>query len=227
MMARARRALTASDLWDDRARAFSLMPVSRETAERLDRFVELLLKWQRTSNLIAESTTHRLWTRHVSDSLQLLDLAPEARIWMDLGSGAGFPGLVLGCALADRNGATVHLVESNAKKAAFLREAIRVSGAAAIVHHERVEAVVPAWREPVDIVTARALAPLWVLAGLAAPLVKRGAKALFLKGQDIEAELTETTKCWNIEAVILSSRTDSRGRIVEVRALEQRNGKLH
>jgi 16S rRNA (guanine527-N7)-methyltransferase len=227
MMARARRALTASDLWDDRARAFSLTPVSRETAERLDRFVELLLKWQRTSNLIAESTTHRLWTRHVSDSLQLLDLAPEARIWMDLGSGAGFPGLVLGCALADRNGATVHLVESNAKKAAFLREAIRVSGAAAIVHHERVEAVVPAWREPVDIVTARALAPLWVLAGLAAPLVKRGAKALFLKGQDIEAELTETTKCWNIEAVILSSRTDSRGRIVEVRALEQRNGKLH
>jgi 16S rRNA (guanine527-N7)-methyltransferase len=227
MMARARRALTASALWDDRARAFSLTPVSRETAERLDRFVELLLKWQRTSNLIAESTTHRLWTRHVSDSLQLLDLAPEARIWMDLGSGAGFPGLVLGCALADRNGATVHLVESNAKKAAFLREAIRMSGAAAIVHHERVEAVVPAWREPVDIVTARALAPLWVLAGLAAPLVKRGAKALFLKGQVIEAELTETTKCWNIEAVILSSRTDSRGRIVEVRALEQRNGKLH
>jgi 16S rRNA (guanine527-N7)-methyltransferase len=227
MMARARRALTASDLWDDRARAFSLTPVSRETAERLDRFVELLLKWQRTSNLIAGSTTHRLWTRHVSDSLQLLDLAPEARIWMDLGSGAGFPGLVLGCALADRNGATVHLMESNAKKAAFLREAIRVSGAAAKVHHERVEAVVPAWREPVDIVTARALAPLWVLAGLAAPLVKRGAKALFLKGQDIEAELTETTKCWNIEAVILSSRTDSRGRIVEVRALERRNGKLH
>ena len=227
MMARARRALTASDLSDDRARAFSLTPVSRETAERLDRFIELLLKWQRTSNLIAESTTHRLWTRHVSDSLQLLDFAPEARIWIDLGSGAGFPGLVLGCALAGRNGATVHLMESNAKKAAFLREAIRVSGAAAMVHHERAEAVVPAWREPVDIVTARALAPLWILDGLDAPLVKRGAKALFLKGQDIEAELTETTKYWNIEAVILSSRTDSRGRIVEVRALERRNGKLH
>src|SRR5436309_14290999 len=98
------------DLSEDRARALAMNPVSRETAERLDRFVELLLKWQRTSNLIAESTTHRLWTRHVSDSLQLLDFAPEARIWIDLGSGAGFPGLVLGCALAGRNGATVHLV---------------------------------------------------------------------------------------------------------------------
>jgi 16S rRNA (guanine527-N7)-methyltransferase len=227
MVGRRRRDLEALDLSEDRARALAITPVSRETAERLDRFVELLLKWQRVSNLIADSTVPYLWTRHIADSLQLIPLAPEARTWVDLGSGAGFPGLVLGCVLADTSGACVHLVESNTKKAAFLREAARVSGAAAAVQHARAEDVIPRWREPVDVVTARALAPLSVLVELAAPMVKRGAKALLLKGQDVEAELTETTKYWNIEAVILPSRTDSIGRIVEIRALERRNDKLH
>jgi len=202
-------------------------PVSRETAQRLDRFVELLLKWQRVSNLIADSSVRHLWTRHIADSLQLIPLAPHARIWVDLGSGAGFPGLVLACALADTAGAVAHLIESNAKKAAFLREAARITQAAAIVHHGRAEDLIPAWQDPVDVVTARALAPLPILLGLAAPMVKRGAKALFLKGQDVEAELTQATKCWNIEAVILPSRTDRRGRIVEIRAAERRNERLH
>jgi 16S rRNA (guanine527-N7)-methyltransferase len=226
-MVRRRRDLETLDLSEDRARALAITPVSRETAARLDRFVELLLKWQRVSNLIADSTVPHLWTRHIADSLQLIPLAPEARTWVDLGSGAGFPGLVLGCVLGDTSGARVHLVESNAKKAAFLREAARVSGAAAAVQHGRAEDVIPGWREPVDVVTARALAPLSVLVELAAPMVKRGAKALLLKGQDVEAELTETTKCWNIEAVILPSRTDSTGRIIEIRAVERRNDKLH
>jgi 16S rRNA (guanine527-N7)-methyltransferase len=215
------------DLAEDRARALALAPVSRETVDRLDCFVALLLKWQRATNLIGASSIRRLWTRHVADSLQLLPLAPHARIWMDLGSGAGFPGLVLGCALADTPGAMAHLVESNAKKAAFLREAARTSGAAATVHHARAEDLVPAWNSAVDVVTARALAPLRLLVGLAAPLVKRGAKALLLKGRDVEAELTDATKCWNIEAVILPSRTDSQGRIVEIRALQRRNDRLH
>src|SRR5262249_11675777 len=191
------------------------------------RFVDLLIKWQRISNLIAGSTVPHLWTRHIADSLQLLLVAPEARTWLDLGSGAGFPGLVLGCALADTPGARVDLVESNAKKAAFLREAVRGSGAAAPFHHPRAGAAPPRRPETVDVVPARALAPLSVLAGLVAPMVKRGAKALFLKGQDLEAELTEATKYWNIEAVILPSRTDSTGRIIEIRALERRNDKLH
>jgi len=218
---------TTPDLSADRARALEMNPVSRETANRLDRFVELLLKWQRVSNLIAASSVRHLWVRHIADSLQLLALAPEARTWVDLGSGAGFPGLVLGCALADTAGSRVHLVESNAKKAAFLREAVRVSGAAAIVHHARAEDLVPGWQDPPDVVTARALAPLFVLVELAAPMVKRGAKALFLKGQDVEAELTEATKYWNIEVAILPSRTDSRGRIVEIRAAHLRNEQLH
>src|ERR1700716_1522187 len=99
------------DLSEDRARALAMNPVSRETVQRLDRFVELLLKWQRVSNLIADSTLRHVWTRHIADSLQLIELAPQARTWVDLGSGAGFPGLVLGCALADTVGARVHLVE--------------------------------------------------------------------------------------------------------------------
>jgi 16S rRNA (guanine527-N7)-methyltransferase len=215
------------DLSEDRARALAMNPVSRETAQRLDRFVELLLKWQRVSNLIADSSVRHLWTRHIADSLQLIALAPDARTWVDLGSGAGFPGLVLACALADTTGAVVHLIESNAKKAAFLREAARVTQAAAIVHHGRAEDLMPGWQAGVDVVTARALAPLSILLGLAAPMVKRGAKALFLKGQDVEAELTQATKCWNIEAVILTSRTDRSGRIVEIRAAERRNERLH
>src|SRR5262245_12152260 len=124
-----RSGIAAHDLADDRARAFAVTPVSLETSERLDRFVELLLRWQRTSNLIAPSTASRLWTRHIADSLQLIELAPQARIWIDLGSGAGFPGMVLAIALTGTPGAMVHLVESNKKKAEFLREAQHVTGA--------------------------------------------------------------------------------------------------
>jgi 16S rRNA G527 N7-methylase RsmG len=123
----------------DRARALALTPVSRETLQRLDRFVALLLTWQQHTNLIATSTVPHLWTRHVADSLQLLDIAPDARIWIDLGSGGGFPGLVIACALADVSGACVHLVESTGKKAAFLREAVRLTGAAAHIHTVRIE----------------------------------------------------------------------------------------
>src|SRR5579862_5228454 len=127
------------DLAGDRARALTLTPVSRETVARLDRFVGLLLEWQQRINLIAPSTEPILWTRHIADSLQLIPLAPEARIWVDLGSGGGFPGLVIACALADKPGARVHLVESSTKKAAFLREAARATGAPAHIHTVRIE----------------------------------------------------------------------------------------
>src|SRR5688572_8045840 len=109
-------------LAEDRARALQLTPVSREIAARLDRYVTILLDWQQRMNLIAPSTIPLIWTRHIADSLQLLDLAPEAQIWVDLGSGAGFPGLAIACALADVPGAAIHLVESVGKKANFMRE---------------------------------------------------------------------------------------------------------
>src|SRR5690348_10506396 len=118
----------------DKAEALALTPTRPETVARLDRYVDLLLEWQAKTNLVAPSTLPYLWTRHVADSLQLLDHAPTAKIWLDLGSGGGFPGLVLACALAETPGANVHLVERNAKKAAFLREVVRVTSAAATVH---------------------------------------------------------------------------------------------
>src|ERR1022692_2417207 len=107
------------DLSADRSRALALTPVSRETAARLDRFVALLLKWQDITPLIAPSTVPVLWPRHIADSLQLLDLAPDAETWVDLGTGGGFPGLVLACAQYGMDGRVIHLIESNAKKAAF------------------------------------------------------------------------------------------------------------
>lgn len=207
----------------DRAEALSLTPVSRETEARLDRYIALLLEWQAKTNLVAPSTLPTLWTRHISDSLQLLDLAPTAKSWVDLGSGGGFPGVVLACALAETPGAHIHLIERNAKKAAFLREALRVASAPGTVHLADIGDSVDRIAGSVDCVTARALAPLHQLIGFAEPRVRRGAKALFLKGQDVEAELTEATKYWNIKPRLHSSRTGGHGWIVELDRIERRN----
>ncbi len=209
----------ALDLSADRNRALALMPVSRETSVRLDRFVALLLAWQEHTNLIARSTMPVIWTRHIADSLQLLDLAPQAKVWADLGSGAGFPGIVIACALADTPGARVHLVESIGKKATFLREAVEVTGAPAIVHAIRIEDFVDKAPESIDVVTARALAPLPKLLPLAYPLLKKGALGLFLKGQDVASELTEAAKYWKIQSDLVGSRTDEQAQILVVRGL--------
>lgn len=205
------------DLTADRARALALVPVSRETAARLDSFAALLLDWHARMNLIAVSTVPTLWTRHIADSLQLIAIAPQARKWADLGSGGGFPGVPIACALAEQNSAEVHLIESNKKKAAFLREAVRVTGAPAIVHAERVADFAGGFRGELDAVTARALAPLPELLSIAYPLLKRGAQALFPKGQDVEVELTQATKCWSIQASLVPSRTDPKSRVVVIR----------
>lgn len=206
----------------DRARAMELVVVSRETSARLDRLVELLLEWQQTRNLIAGSTIPTIWTRHIADSLQLLELAPEAKIWVDLGSGGGFPGLVLACALADRAGANVHLVESTAKKCAFLQAAADNLRLPAEIHCQRVEDFIPDFPITPDVVTARALVPLPKLLELAFPLLKRGAKGLFPKGQHVVSELTSASKCWIIGHKLVPSRTDDRARIVVVDRLESR-----
>jgi len=207
----------------DKAAALALTPVSRETESRLDRYVALLLEWQAKTNLVAPSTLPNLWTRHVADSLQLLALAPAAQTWVDLGSGGGFPGVVLACALAEKPDAMVHLVERNTKKAAFLREAIRVTASPGTVHLADIGDSVDRIAGPIDCVTARAVAPLHQLIGFAEPLVTRGAKALFLKGQDVDEELTEATKYWNIRSQLHSSRTGGHGWIVELTQIEPRN----
>jgi len=207
----------------DKAAALALTPVSRETESRLDRYVALLLEWQAKTNLVAPSTLPNLWTRHVADSLQLLALAPAAQTWVDLGSGGGFPGVVLACALAEKPDAMVHLVERNTKKAAFLREAIRVTASPGTVHLADIGDSVDRIAGPIDCVTARAVAPLHQLIGFVEPLVRRGTKALFLKGQDVEAELTEATKYWNIKPHLHSSRTGGQGWIVEFDHIERRH----
>ena len=218
---RPRPPLEGVNLASERAEVLTEFDVSRETAARLDRFVALLLNWQDKTNLIGPSTISSLWRRHIGDSLQLFPLAPaRARVWADLGSGAGFPGLVVGCGLADLEGARVHLIDSNAKKAAFLREAARETAIPATIHATRIEDVelVPA----ADVITARALAPLDQLLRLAAPMLIKGAQGLFMKGQDIEKELTQATKHWNIDADIVPSRTSTTGRILRVRGLSRR-----
>jgi 16S rRNA (guanine527-N7)-methyltransferase len=217
-----RPALVRPDLTADRAEALRLTPVSRETLRRLDLYVEALLSWREKTNLFALSTIPHLWTRHIADSLQLLDLAPNARVWVDLGSGAGFPGLPIACALADTPGAEVHLVESTGKKTAFLREAVDITGAPAVVHTERIEKFVESFGAKPDVVTARALAPLNSLLDQCFSLLKTGALGLFPKGQDVDAELTEATKYWNIKVNLAPSRTDSKARVVVVHALERR-----
>jgi 16S rRNA (guanine527-N7)-methyltransferase len=205
----------------DKAAALALTPVSREAEARLDRYVDLLLQWQAKTNLVASSTLPNLWTRHISDSLQLLALAPAAKIWIDLGSGGGFPGVVLACALAETPGAMVHLVERNARKAAFLREALRITGAAGTIHLTEIGDYVDSVPGAVDCVTARAVAPLHQLVGFAEPLVGKGTKALFLKGQDVEAELTEATKYWKLTLGLHASLT-GQGWIVELGRIERR-----
>lgn len=214
------------DLSRDRAEALRLIPVSRETSDRLDRFVALLLEWQARINLIAPSTIPQLWTRHIADSLQLLDIIPgakaDAKIWVDFGSGGGFPAIPIACALAGTPGARVHLVESNGKKAAFLREVIRVLQLPATVHVARIENIGESWSDPADVVTARALASLKTLCDQAFPLISKGAVGLFLKGQDVDAELTEAAKYWTLEASTVPSKTSPAGCIVVIRSLKPR-----
>ena len=208
------------DLDADKARALTLFPVSRETETQLDTYVKVFLLWQSRLNLVASSTLHELWTRHIADSLQLLPLVPEARVWVDFGSGGGFPGIPIACALAGQPGAKVHLIESNGKKAAFLREAVRATGAPAVVHQERAEKFGESCAETVHAVTARALAPLKVLCDQAFPLISRGAVGLFPKGQDIDAELTDAAKYWRLEASKVSSKTSPESSIVVIRSLK-------
>lgn len=187
--------------------------VSRETLDRLRAFADLLAQWQSRINLVSTRSLEDVWRRHVLDSTQLLDLGPpHLGPWVDLGSGAGFPGLVL--AILGAN--DVHLIESDSKKAAFLAEAARKTGVVVTLHKARIEAVAPF---PAAVVTARALAPLPRLLDLASPFFGPETIGLFPKGRDVEAELTLPPKYSNIALEKLPSRSDPGGTIVRVRGL--------
>ena len=157
------------------------------------------------------------WGRHAFDSAQLLPLAPEARTWADLGAGAGFPGVVLAILMKGREGARVHLVDSMAKRCRFLAEVVESLALPAEVHNARAESL----SLTVDIVAARACAPLPRLLEFAWPYLRNGATGLFLKGQDVEAELAQATISWGFKAELLPSLSDPSGRIVRVKGLRR------
>lgn len=193
--------------------------VSRETIALLTQYESLLRKWQRSINLVSASTLDELWRRHMLDSAQLAGLAPEhARRWADLGSGGGFPGLVVAILLRDRPGFEMHLVESDQRKCVFMREVIRVTGAPAEVHNIRIEAFAQG-AGVFDVISARALAPLDRLFGWAAPLFGPDSLGLFLKGQGLKDELTEARKNWIFEAEHSPSQSDPGGSVLKVRGL--------
>lgn len=195
--------------------------VSRETAERLDRLVNLVGTWQARINLIAPASLPVIWARHVADSLQLPALRPDAARWLDLGSGGGFPGLVIGAVLAERSSSDVHLVESNTKKAAFLRAAARACDLPVRVTADRIERMI-ASVDPPNVVTARALAPLPVLVEYVQPLLKTGVVALFPKGKAWADELTMTEATWHLDRTVHPSRVEPEGCILEVSAARRR-----
>ncbi|MDX8527216.1 16S rRNA (guanine(527)-N(7))-methyltransferase RsmG [Mesorhizobium sp. MSK_1335] len=199
--------------WEDLQKAAG--PVSRETFERLQAFEQLFLKWNRSINLAAPSTLDDVWRRHILDSAQLARIAPNATRWVDLGSGGGFPGLVLGFLLSERPGASIDLVESNRKKASFLQSVIGQFDLPARVVAKRIDDSYALVSAP-EIVTARALAALPDLLDLSAPWLAKGARALFHKGRDYRTEVEESTLCWAFDLVEHPSMTDAHGVILEI-----------
>jgi 16S rRNA (guanine527-N7)-methyltransferase len=201
---------------DDRSAALRLVPVSRETLARLDVFVGLLTKWRKTINLVSEAAFSQIWMRHIADCAQLQAFAPEANVWVDMGSGAGLPGLVTAIQIADRPGARVHLIESDQRKCAFLREAARQTGAPAVIHNERIEDSAARISDIVDAVSARALAPLPQLIAFARIWLDRGAVGIFPRGQSAEKLVGSTFQKYSID--FPRSRTDPMSAIAIVRS---------
>jgi 16S rRNA (guanine527-N7)-methyltransferase len=182
----------------------------------LEAFRAALADWNTRMNLVGPSALAEFWRRHAYDSAQLLPLEPDTLRWADLGAGAGFPGLVLAVLLKGKPGAQVHLIESMAKRCRFLEEIVGALALPAMVHHARAEDL----DISVDVVTARACAPLVKLFGYARPYLKRGAIGLFMKGQDVVAELEAATKSWRFEAELIDSLSHTDGRIVRMRKLK-------
>ncbi|MEH6404837.1 MAG: 16S rRNA (guanine(527)-N(7))-methyltransferase RsmG [Sneathiella sp.] len=189
----------------------SATDVSRETLEKLEIYAALLEKWQKAVNLVSKSTIPDLWNRHMLDSFQILKFADaKAGTWIDLGSGAGFPAIVVAIA----SDFDVHVVESDMKKCLFMREVSRETSAPITVHNSRIEAVEPF---KADVISARALAPLDKLLGYAIPFANEKTEFLFLKGQDVDGELTNAAKCWSMEPIKHQSLSSSEGCILKIK----------
>lgn len=202
--------------WPDAAARFvEGVGVSPARLRDIEKFRVMLTEANQGMNLVGDSTLADFWTRHFLDSAQLLALAPEARIWADLGAGAGFPGVVVAILLADARGTRVHLVESMAKRCRFLAEVVEALRLPAEIHNVRAEQL----PLKVEVVTARACAPLSRLLGFAQPTLKGRTKGLFLKGAEVDTEVAEARKSWRFELAIHPSLSDPRGRVLELTEL--------
>jgi 16S rRNA (guanine527-N7)-methyltransferase len=200
--------------------ALRLTGVSRETLERVRSYLATLDQWRERINLIGPGEGRHLWRRHVLDSLQLIEqISPEFLSVADLGSGAGFPGLVIACALAERPGASVTLVEKSPRKSEFLEAAIAAQGLPARVLNLRIE---DPPRQKFDLVTARALAPLPKLLGYAHGWLKPSGKALLMKGRDVAAEVAEARVAWTFEMSDRASLSSPEGRVLGISSIAPR-----
>ena len=191
--------------------------VNRDQMDRLASYLILLQKWQGRINLVGPQTMLDPWKRHFLDSAQLVPLLPEGRPKVvDLGSGGGFPGMVL----AMLSTADVHLVESDGRKCVFLREVARLTDTDVTVHNGRIESLPPL---RANVVTARALAPLEHLMDLAQPMLLRGSICLFLKGRAVDSELTASKKNWKMRVRRIPSRSDPEGVILKLDQINRRD----
>ena len=196
-----------------------IYPVSRETFQRFKVLVARIEEWQKKTNLVAPSTLNDIWNRHIADSLQCISIKPDARSWVDIGSGGGFPGLVIAAVMAEYENSSVHLVESTQKKCSFLRQVNRQMSSNAKVHCDRIENVNKIIDQP-EIVTARALAALPLLLKLSSPWLLNGATALFHKGREFEAELADCDGLWEFDLVSHRSVISTDSVILEISNLK-------
>ncbi|MDF1854955.1 16S rRNA (guanine(527)-N(7))-methyltransferase RsmG [Pseudooceanicola sp.] len=193
--------------------ALADLNVSRETIERLEAYVQILTKWNSSINLVSPATLNEVWSRHIVDSAQIFSLAPWASKWADLGSGGGFPGLVIAILLGESNDGSMILVESDQRKSAFLRTALRETNTKAQVVAERIEETAPL---QADILTARALAPLTRLLTFTERHQRPGGVSIFPKGQSWRAEIEAAQAHWRFHYDAVPSKTNPDSVVLKV-----------
>ncbi|MES2905757.1 MAG: 16S rRNA (guanine(527)-N(7))-methyltransferase RsmG [Pseudomonadota bacterium] len=201
---------------------YQLFPVSRETGEKLQIYADLLTKWQKSQNLVSVATLDHLWMRHFADSAQIMEHGRDKGCWVDLGSGAGFPGLVLAMMGDGRANHHVHLVESNQGKCAFLGEVIRKTDAPASIYPVRVEDIGNKLPKGIKTITARAFAPLDRLCSYILPLWEEGCLAILPKGRNLSEELAAASPLWQLDYDVIPSKTDPQASLLRIRSLKKR-----
>jgi len=194
--------------------------VSRESIEVLQIYVDLLAEWQKKTNLVSNSSLNDIWKRHICDSIQCKSIFPNKLNWLDIGTGAGFPGLVLSILSRNEPGFVMNLVESNNKKCAFLRKVIRETGVRANVTTSRIESVAKQYSNT-EVVTARALSSLDNLLMLTQSWFDSGAAGLFLKGRDYAQELEKCRGSWEFDLLVHNSRIEENSVLLEIQNLKK------